>query len=82
MFRLLQDVGLSSTAHSHALDSLKTQLQQHQTLLQEERLAHKTRQQEFANREASLQTELAQVQDNNCLCKVCEICILCMYVGT
>lgn len=59
--RFIQDAGLSSTAHSHALDSLKTQLQQHQTLLREERAAHQTRQQEFANREGSLQAELAQV---------------------
>ncbi len=59
--RFLQDAGLSSTAHSHALDSLKAQLHQHQTLLQQERVALQTKQHEFADREGKLRAELAQV---------------------
>ncbi len=80
--RFLQDAGLSSTAHSHALDSVKTQLQQHQTLLQQERAALQTKQHEFADRESRLRAELEQVSTvHTYMCNggPCRACVHAQY---
>ena len=73
VYRFLQDANLSSTAHSHALDSLKTQLKQHQSLLEQERETFQSRQQESAERESRLQAELTQVSMKVCMYTSLEI---------
>lgn len=62
--RFLQDAGLSSTAHSHALDSVKAQLTHSQQLLEQECDSHSASKQEFLERESQLQSELTQVSES------------------
>lgn len=63
LYRFLQDANLSSTAHSHALDSLKAQLTQSKFLLEQECNSNEAKRQEMAERESQLQSELTQVSE-------------------
>ena len=63
MFRLLQDANLSSDAQNHALESLKSKLNQTKTLLREEREQMEAAKWEAAQRESQLQAEKEQLSE-------------------
>lgn len=62
-FRLLQDANLSSDAQNHALETLKSKLNQTEALLREEREQKETTRWESAQRESQLQAEQLQLSE-------------------
>ena len=61
--RLLQDANLSSDAQNQALESLKSKLNQTETLLREEREQTESARWEAAQRESQLQAEKMQLSE-------------------
>lgn len=64
LFRLLQDVNLSSGAQNQAMDSLKTQLTQAQAQLAQDREEHQAERRSFAEKESFLRLEQTKLSDN------------------